>query len=222
MSSSAAGGCNGRLLFPSPPRMARSTWLAMSYDLGEPPTSGPLAPEAPALCLPFNSFFYPHFGCISQRALVPLSSLAFLSGVTLALIIDSLILRCLLYEMSGGSGKTSSKYWSCAAIEQQCFLVSSVFDGSRGSNMTTNADRLFVCCLDTLLSASYLGMALALAMAPSIMPGLYSLVMSISFNSMNLWSLVSGSMQILLILIQRENGIESRHSLGWQLEAKRY
>ena len=41
----------------------------------EPPTSGPLAPEAPALCLPFNIFFFlnPHFRCISRRALVPKS-----------------------------------------------------------------------------------------------------------------------------------------------------
>ena len=88
--------------------------------------------------------------------------------------------------------------------------------------MTTNAGLLFVCCLDTLLTASNLGMALALAMAPSNMPGLYCLAMSISFNSMNLWSLVSGSMQILLILILRENGIEFKHSLGWQLEVNKY
>ena len=76
MSSSAAGGCNGRLPSPSPQRMARSTWPATSYDLGNlrlleaPPTSE--APEAPALCLPFNRFLNPILGASLEEPLLRL------------------------------------------------------------------------------------------------------------------------------------------------------
>ena len=81
--------------------------------------------------------------------------------------------------------------------------------------MTTNVGLLVIGGgLDTFLSASSLGTARALAMAPSIILGEYSRSMSISFNSINRCSLVSGSQQILLILIESENGMESKHSSG--------
>ena len=95
-------------------------------------------------------------------------------------------------------------------------------DGSRGSYKATNAGLVFVGCLDTFLSATCLGIALALAMAPAITPRVYSLERSISFSSVNLCSLAGSSEQTLFILRDKENGIESRHSIGWQLEGNKY
>ena len=50
----------------------------------EPPASEPLAPDAPALCLHFNMFFfYHHFGCIAQRALALTKHMWYFSLISL-------------------------------------------------------------------------------------------------------------------------------------------
>ena len=64
--------------------------------------------------------------------------------------------------------------------------------------------------------------ALALEIAEGITPGVYSLARSISFDSCNLKSIVVSSMQILLILVQRDFGIDWRRSAGWQLDVNKY
>ena len=61
--------------------------------------------------------------------------------------------------------------------------------------------------LDTLLSASLLGIFLALSIAESIIPDLSSLESNKSFNSENRFSLSSLNVQILTILRAREYGI---------------
>ena len=72
---------------------------------------------------------------------------------------------------------------------------------------TTKIVILVDCLAWVNLIALALGVALAFLMAPSIIAGLYSLAMSISFSSSKRLCLVSGFVKIRLIPIKSENGI---------------
>ena len=107
-----------------------------------------------------------------------------------------------------------SRCLSWETIDLQCLLVMCGRDGSLGSKLATKVGRFVVSCLKTHLRASSLGIALALAIAPSMTPGVYSLSSNISFNSLNLFSLAIFSLQVLFILMPKLNGIEFVHSMG--------
>ena len=73
MSSLAAGGCNGRLPSSSPPRMARSTWPAMSYELGNLQLLNlQLLKHQIYACLLIFLFFIPLLGASLEEPLLQL------------------------------------------------------------------------------------------------------------------------------------------------------
>ena len=81
-------------------------------------------------------------------------------------VVEKRFLRCLSWE----------------TMDLQCLLVMCGSDGSLGSKLATKVGRLVVSCLKTHLRASSLGIALALASGPSMIPGVYSLSNNIFFT----------------------------------------
>ena len=115
----------------------------------------------------------------------------------------------LLYATKGGYGNISSIWGSCIIL-RQCFLVMAETEGSRGSQETTQTGLLLmVVFLATFLIATNLGIFLAFDIAELIIPSGLFLSRSMSFNSLYLFSLVSISEQILVILIAKERGMFS-------------
>ena len=88
-------------------------------------------------------------------------------------------------------------------------------EGSRGSNVTTKTALLVFCCLNVQFRVCSLGIAFALAIAPLIIPGVYSLSKSISLSSLSLVSLEIKSLQALTILMHKLKGIDFVYSMGW-------
>ena len=102
---------------------------------------------------------FPHF-CIPFMMRF---SLVF-TAATLAFTRVSLMFFCLLNATKGGCGKTIFRCVSWDTTDLQCLLVMCGIDGSVGLKQATKVGLLLVSCLKTHLSASSLGIALALAM----------------------------------------------------------
>ena len=79
--------------------------------------------------------------------------------------------------------------------------------GSLGSYVCANIGPLFFFCLFTRLRATFLGICRALSIAESSKIFGYPLSMSCFLISKSLWSLFSGSLQILIILMLNPEGM---------------
>ena len=97
-------------------------------------------------------------------------------------------------------------------MDHQCLFWMDGIEGSLGSQVTANIGPLEVLewSFTDSLSASVIGIALALLIAESISPGVYSLSTKNSFSSRNLCSLSSSTAQL-----RKYEGLEKMEYLVW-------